>query len=193
VTTGRIPEDDETGWWVDNDHPAGTKAVLDHLERAGARRVALITGPPFTSYLGDSITGYESWCESRGVRPVIVAPRGDLAEEAGFQAAGALLDADDAPDAIYATVDRMALGVLRAAETRGIAVPDDLLVAGSTNSDAARWSRPSLTALHFHPDEIGRHAMEMLIGLIEGPPPSPHVLVPTRVIPRASTKRRATS
>ena len=42
VTTGRSPSDAGDTYWVDNDHVKGTRTMLDHLEQAGARRIALL-------------------------------------------------------------------------------------------------------------------------------------------------------
>ena len=73
----------------------------------------------------------------------------------------------DPPDAIYATLDRLALGVLLAAEGKGVRVPEDLRIAGCTDSEASRAARPALTALSLNPERIGREAIELLIELIE--------------------------
>jgi DNA-binding LacI/PurR family transcriptional regulator len=191
VTAGRIPGESDQEWWVDNDHVAGTLATLQHLERAGARRLALVTGPPLTSYTIDTLAAYHQWCETRGCEPQVATARGDLTESAGFAAAAELLMGPESPDAIYATLDRLALGVLLAAHAHGRDVPADLLVAGCSDSDAAKRSRPSLTALSLNPEEIGRQAVRMLIELTDGRVPAQsHVVVRTRVVPRASTKHR---
>lgn len=189
VTTGRAFE--HGGPWVDNDHVAGTRSVLDHLERQGARRIALVTSPPVTSYTIDTEGTYRAWCAERRSRPLVAYAREDLTEGAGYAAAARLLDATQRVDAVYATLDRLALGTLLAAEARGIDVPDDLLVVGSTDSEAARLATPSLTALRLHPDEIGRRAVELLADLVEGKAPVDNVVVPTRLLLRASTRRKA--
>ena len=94
------------------------------------------------------------------------------------------------PDAIYATLDRLALGALLAARSRGLTVPNELLIAGLTDSAAARGTAPPLTTLNLHPEEIGRKAIEMLVALVEGnPPEQPHQFVRTRVVPRDSSVR----
>jgi DNA-binding LacI/PurR family transcriptional regulator len=192
VTTGRVLDEDDDGYWVDNNNAAGTRAVLRHLERGGATRVALVMGPPVTSYTRDSLAVYEEWCEERGIEPRVVIPQGDLSEGAGFDAADELLASDEPPDAIYTTLDRLGTGVLRAARSRGVSVPGDLMVASYTDSDVARWSNPSLTALALHPDEVGRRAVEMLTTLVDGAePPEPRVHVASRVIVRGSTRRHA--
>jgi DNA-binding LacI/PurR family transcriptional regulator len=117
--------------------------------------------------------------------------RDDLTEGSGFEATVKLLRRRHPPDAVYATLDRLALGALLAAQARGLAVPRELLVAGCTDSDAGKWARPSLTALALNPEEIGRAALAMVIGLIEQSDPDPeNLFVPTRIIPRGSTRRR---
>jgi DNA-binding LacI/PurR family transcriptional regulator len=191
VTSGRQPGATTDGHWVDNDHGAGTRTVLDHLERAGARRIALVTSPPVTSYGRDVEEAYGAWCAARGTEPLVAYGRDDLTEGAGFEAASELLALPEPPDAIYATLDRLAIGTLLAAAERGVPVPGELLVAGSTDSEASRWARPSLTALNLHPQRIGELAVDLLVRLVEGRPPSqPHLFVPTRLIPRGSTRRR---
>jgi DNA-binding LacI/PurR family transcriptional regulator len=192
VTTGRVPgDDDEDALWVDNNHRAGAGVMLRHLERAGARRIAHISTAPVTSFTLDCLEVYEAWARDHDMTPQVAVARGSgLTEPAGLAAAEQLLDRRDPPDAIFATLDRLGLGVLRAAERRGMSVPDDLLVASYTDSDAARWTRPSLTAMRLDPDTIGRVAIDLLVQTIEGEPSEQHVVVPTRLLPRASTRVR---
>jgi DNA-binding LacI/PurR family transcriptional regulator len=191
VTTGRVTGAPSRDPWVDNDHAAGTRSVLDHLARRGARRIALVTSPPVTSYTIDSEAAYRAWCGERDCEALVAYAREDLTEGAGYVAASELLGLREPIDGVYATLDRLALGTLLAAEARGIRVPDDLLVVGNTDSDAARLATPALTALNLHPDEIGRRAVELLADIIEGigPPLTRSVTVPTRIIARASTRR----
>jgi DNA-binding LacI/PurR family transcriptional regulator len=190
VTTGRTPESDR-GHWVDNDHRAGTRAILDHLAARGAQRIALLASPPVTSYAIDASDSYEQWCAEHGQEPLLAVARDDLTEGSGFEATVGLLRRKRPPDAVYATLDRLALGALLAAQAKGLSVPRELLVAGCTDSEAGKWARPSLTALALDPEEIGRAALAMVVGLIEGTEPNPaNVLVATRVLPRGSTRRR---
>ncbi|MGZ4247074.1 MAG: LacI family DNA-binding transcriptional regulator [Solirubrobacteraceae bacterium] len=190
VTTGRIPDGPADDYWVDNDHLAGTEAILQHLERSGARRIALITARPPASYAVDAIAAYHDWSERHGNEPLVVVTRGGLTDRQGFAAASELFDRSDPPDAIYATIDTLALGALQAARTRGLSVPDDVLIASCTDNDALRLVDPPLTALNLHPEEIGRRAIEMLVAIADGhEPPQRHVLVRSRVVARASTRR----
>jgi DNA-binding LacI/PurR family transcriptional regulator len=190
VTTGRALDSDELDCWVDNDHSAGSRALLEHLRRRGARCIALITSDTPMSYTIDVDLTFRSWCETHAIEAVIVRAR-DFTEGAGFAAAQDLLSRRTPPDAIYTTYDRLAYGTLLAAQARGVRVPEELmLVSTATESEGASRVRPSLTVLNLHPEQIGQRAAELLVDLVEGKTPGQRqIVVPTRVISRASTRR----
>jgi DNA-binding LacI/PurR family transcriptional regulator len=191
VTTGRILDSRQDNPWVDNDHEAGARTVLDHLTRHGAQRIALMTNPVVMSYTVDVENAYRQWCATHDMTPMVVRVGADLTESAGYAAADDLLGRTPTPDAIYATYDRLGVGALLAARAVGISVPGDLLIAvTATESSEADATRPSLTALSLHPDQIGERAARLLITLVEGRSPDElHTIVPTRLIPRMSTRR----
>jgi DNA-binding LacI/PurR family transcriptional regulator len=190
VTTGRVP-DSTVDCWVDNDHRAGTRVMLDHLAARGARRVALLGSPLTTSYAIDSLGAYEEWCSERGQEPIAAVAREDLTEGAGFEATAKLLRRARPPDAVHSTLDRLALGALLAAQARGLSVPHELLISGCADSEASKWARPGLTTLELYPSQIGAAAVEMVTALIEGREPAARqVVVPVRIMARGSTRRR---
>lgn len=191
VTTGRVPGKSD-GYWIDSDHFVATPAILDYLADGGAQRIALVAAPPVTTYGTDTREAYEGWCRRRGQRPIVVVGSEDLSESAGYDAALKLLRRTRKPDAIFTMLDRMGLGVLIAAQSQGLSVPRDLQVACCTDSEACKLGHPPLTALALHPEEIGREAVKMIAALIEGQePPNPHVMVPTDIVARNSTRKRA--
>jgi len=190
VTTGRVPGAKD-GHWVDNDHYEATRAILDHLAARGAQRIALLESPPTTSYAIDSHAAYEEWCADRGQQVIATVAREDLSEGAGFAATVKLLRRARPPDAVHATLDRIALGALLAAQSRGLSVPHDLMVSGCADSEASKWARPGLTTVELHPSQIGDEAVKIVTALIEGREPVvSQVRVPSRIILRGSTKRR---
>lgn len=193
VTTGRRdgpPHNGRPECWVDNDHLSATSSILAHLTARGARRIGLIATSPVTSYTREAISGYEAWCAGQGQEQMISIVEGPINEGAGFRAAEELLELPDPPDAIYATLDQLALGALLAARARSLKVPEDLMIAGCTDSHASAWAEPPLTAVVLNPEEIGRAAVASLIGLIEGGGEVPEpVIVPTRILERLSTDR----
>jgi DNA-binding LacI/PurR family transcriptional regulator len=188
VTTGRVPGRAD-GHWVDNDHPRGLTRVLDHLAAQGAERVALVSIPLTTTYAVETEDTYRRWSAERGADPLVFCVSGGLTEAAGLAAAESLLGRAEPPDAICTPLDRLALGVLLGAGAMNVSVPDELLVATVTNSEATRVSTPPLTALELYPQQLGARAVEMLIDLIEGREPEEStVVVPTRLLKRGSSK-----
>lgn len=194
ATTGRVLDDDALDCWVDNDHPAGARALLEHLRRRGAARIALINTDTPMSYTVDVDQTFRSWCETHGIEPLIIHAH-DFTEGAGFATAQDLLSRPTPPDAIYATYDRRAYGTLLAAQARGVRVQDELLlVSTATESEATSRLHPSLTVLNLYPELIGHHAAQLLVDLVEGrEPPERQITVPTRVVTRASTRRQRRS
>lgn len=187
VTLGRQPDGPADAPWVDNDHRAGTRAMLDHLVQEGATRVALLSAHMVSSYALDTLAAYEGWCAETGAEPVIATVRGSVSERGGYAEAMRLLESRRPPDAIYATLDRLGLGALLAAEACGVRVPDDLRIAACTESTESRRSRPALSVLSLNPDLLADEAIDLLTDLIEGRDTERQRVVPSVLVPRRST------
>jgi len=163
--------------------------MLKHLRDQGAGSIALITGPEMNSYTLDTRNAYKDWAEEQGAEPRSYIAGSGLSEEAGYETTAKMFADGWRPDAIYATVDRLALGSLHAIKDHGLSVPEDILLSSLSDSQSARLARPPLTALDLHPELVGRCAAEMLIALVEGGKiRSRHRLIPAQVVPRRSTE-----
>ena len=92
--------------------------------------------------------------------PVLVCSRNSAAE--GETAAAELLRRPDAPDAIAAMSDELALGALRAAARRGVSVPDELAVIGWDDTEAA--APAGLTTVAQSLDEQGARCAQLALG-----------------------------
>ncbi len=175
--------------WVDNDHVAGTREMLDHLAAAGSRRIALLTSPPVSSYTFDARGAYVDWCEARGQEPVVAdARRATSARAAPTRPPSSCSPPTTRPTGSTrrSTASRSA----RCSRPRRAAsrCPTDLRIAGCTDSEPSRKARPALTALSLDPERLGREALDLLLELVEdGASATPHRLVPATVVPRAST------
>lgn len=189
VTLGRdVDRADET-WWVDSDLVVAMTEVLDHVETAGARRVGFVAEPPRHSYSIDELAAYERWQTARGAPPLVEEAAGNHTE-AGFHAAQRLLDAADPPDAIVTTLEGLALGVKLAAETRGLRVPEDLMIAAVSDGPGLAQAHTSITAADLAPAELGTEAVRLLLERLDGAAPTPRaIVVPSVLRVRASTRR----
>jgi DNA-binding LacI/PurR family transcriptional regulator len=95
------------------------------------------------------------------------------------------------PDAVYATYERLALGVLRQARQFGLDVPEDLGVVSAVDGEMLLWVEPDVTAAFLNPRVIGHKAISALIDLTEEIPVAPGTVVSSRLVVRRSTQRRA--
>ena len=113
--------------------------------------------------------------------------------EDAYSAALLLLAQDDPPTAFLCFSDLMANGVVRAAEERGLRVPDDLSVVGFDDSPLARRMRPALTTVRQPVEEKGHAAAAALTALIERTKAGEakgrarHLVLPTELVVRDST------
>ena len=90
-----------------------------------------------------------------------------------------LLALDPRPTAVFAANDLMAMGALLACREAGLAVPEDIALAGFDNIPAARLVHPALTTLDQQANQSGRRAagllLDRLAGAYAGPPRAEHL------------------
>ncbi|HEY1517587.1 MAG TPA: LacI family DNA-binding transcriptional regulator [Solirubrobacteraceae bacterium] len=190
VTTGRPTRGDVRCPWVDNDHGDTAIRVLRHFSKRGYRRPALVATSPTRSYVADIIDAYRRWCDQCGIEPQIVELGEPPTESAAARATRKLLQGSDPPDAILATYDRLAMGVLLQAERMRLDVPGDLGLASAVDSDLLRRVSPAVTGVANNARLIGKLAVEALIRqLVDPEAPWSGIVVPNRIIARASTAR----
>ena len=82
--------------------------------------------------------------------------------------------------------DLIAIGAMRALIDRGIAVPDDVAVAGFDDIHMASNVSPALTTVAQDTRRAGRLLVDALISQIEGKPAASSKL-PTRLVVRRSS------
>ncbi len=89
----------------------------------------------------------------------------------------------DYPDAIFATADLHALGILRAAKENNIRIPEDVAVIGFDDIDFADYV--GLTTIRQNLDQSGRIAADLLTNRMKDPSrPLQHVQLPLTIIER---------
>lgn len=190
VTAGRTSDGNE--FWIDNDHYGATLTALKQLESSGARRIALLGPPADRSYIRDAVAAYRDWCAERHQAP-LVAEAHDQSEAEGERVTLGLLDGRDRPDGIYALLDSLGLGVLRAARKAELSVPRDLKLVALTESPFCAQASPPVTTLNLNPVQIAREAVVALTARIEGEDSGaqPSATVPVELVVRDSCGARA--
>jgi DNA-binding LacI/PurR family transcriptional regulator len=174
------------------DDTDGAALAVRHLVDLGHRRIAMVAGvgeaaapPP-----ADRRRGYLDVLRGAGLA---VDPSLDVSApttfDGGLEAMGRLLasgDAGDAPTAVFAESDEMALGAMRAVRRAGLRVPDDVSIVGFDDHDLADLM--DLTTVAQPAQEQGALAASLLLDAVErGAGLPPEVVLPTRLVLRGST------
>jgi LacI family transcriptional regulator len=173
---------------------SGGLAATQHLLELGHRRIAYLGGKPSACNRA-RLQGYRGAMDAAGVRvPKNYVREGNFEYRDGLREGAALLELAQPPTAIFAANDEMALGILEAARTRGIRVPDDLSVVGFDDTEVARVSSPPLTSVAQPLRRMGAVALRFALRLGAGEPvDSPQVELATELIVRDSTAPLARS
>ena len=103
-----------------------------------------------------------------------------------------LLNMDERPDAIFVASDRLTISCMHILKSLGIKIPQDIGIAGFTNSDVAELFDPPLTVIRQPAFQIGQMATEMLIKTIESKWPIEDFIteqVETELIIRSSSQK----
>ncbi len=174
------------GVWVDIN--SGIKQIIAHLLQQGRQNIALIL-PPSRLLLAEAyLQAFKTAVVLHPEISKLSVETRDLSQKEGQRATLALLDRVDAPDAIIAGHDLVALGAMTAAQRQGFEIGSDIAIVGFGDILLAEYSQPPLTTLHQPTYDMGQQACQMLLKTIAGqtPPPSPVVIEPWLVIRQSS-------
>jgi LacI family transcriptional regulator len=170
-------------------HASGADQAMQHLLALGHRHIAAVTGPAGWQATEDRRRGYYAALAGAGILPdPELEVEGDFEIAGGVKAGEYLFDLRNPPTAVFAFNDNLAIGVIQAARSRGLRVPEDVSVVGFDDLEFATIVTPSLTTVRQPLAEMGRTAVSMLVRLLEGQRfETLHVELGTRLVVRDST------
>jgi LacI family transcriptional regulator len=147
------------------DNVASGRLLGEHLVGLGHRLVAAVTGPDGLTASDDRLAGLLGALGAAGIptRHVGLA-RGGFTRDGGERATAELLDLTPGLTAVVALNDQMAIGALAALRARHRAVPDDVALCGIDDIPVARDLEPALTTVRVPMAELGRRAVEIVLG-----------------------------
>jgi DNA-binding LacI/PurR family transcriptional regulator len=160
------------------DNARAAAEVATHLAGLGHQRFAVLTTvtgrrkAPSRPIFHERVDGFWSALPGADVEVVCAA---DNSRASGVAAVAELLarPPGQRPTGVFAVTDILALGVLDAAASAGLAVPADVSVAGFDDIAAAAGSRPSLTTIAHDLFGQGRAAARLALRLVAGESPRP--------------------
>lgn len=175
------------------DNVAAGRIATEHLLRLQRERLCFIGGPADLTTSIDRASGFHEAMRAAD-RPLDLTyvTEADFTPEGARRVTLELFDrlaaqGKDLPDGIVAANDQMAIGVLQALRTRGIAVPDEVAVVGIGDIPTATYVEPPLTSVALPTRQMGEAAMELLLRLMRGEKgPQEPITLPVRLVYRGS-------
>lgn len=168
------------------DNAGGVTEVTDLLAGLGHQRVAAVHGPTDTSTGRERDLALRAGLRRHGLPlPRSLVRRSAFDHDAAMAAATSLLDGPGHPTAIVAANDVIGLGVLSAARTAGVRVPEDLTVIGFDDIPMAGWPLVGLTTVRCDLDAMARMSVDLLTRQLAGEPMMPVTLrIPVSLVER---------
>ncbi|HGS4859411.1 TPA: substrate-binding domain-containing protein [Vibrio cholerae] len=168
----------------DNSLQGGYMAAK-HLIECGHKEIGCITGPLIRHQAQMRYEGYKRALAEAGIaiNPDWIV-ESDFECEGGYQAFEKLYQRGKLPSALFVSNDMMAMGVIQAANQRGLRVPDDLSLIGYDDVHIAKFMTPALTTIHQPKYRLGKAAVDTLLYRLENPDTTAQVvqLEPTLVV-----------
>ena len=172
---------------VSTDDAVAVEQAFGHLISLGHERLGLILGPPDHMPSRRKQEAFQLAAQRAGLTtPVEFVEHTMFSIEGGQVAASRLLK--QGVTGIVCASDPIALGVVRAVRRAGLRVPQDVSVVGYDDSAFMNCTDPPLTTVRQPLEAIGRAAVAMLVGQIDGiPVTAEELLFEPELVVRGST------
>lgn len=153
---------------VSIDNAAMGRLATQHLLDGGARHIGIVTGPMSWWEARQRLAGWRETIEAGGREAEdCLIVEGDWTVACGEQALYRLLETCPDLDAVFASNDQMALGLMHAAHTVGRQIPEDIAVVGVDNIAESSHFWPPLTTVNQPLADAGVLAVHTIDALIE--------------------------
>lgn len=154
---------------VDNEQAA--EMIVRHLIALGHRRIAHITNMDQASTVAERLSGYRRALDEAGLpaRPELIVmqrepnPQRETRQDVYAGMVTHLLALPDAPTAVFAVNDVVALHFTDALRARGLNVPQAMSVTGFDGIERWQAGASFLTTAHQPFERVGRRAVELLL------------------------------
>lgn len=169
---------------VDQAH--GVRLAMRHLLDLQHETVYHLAGP--ADWL-EAMARRDAWREELQRAGRTVPPLrwgGDWGAGSGYDS-GRSLVREAGVTAVFVANDQMALGFMRAAAEAGRRIPEDISVVGFDDIPESRYFSPPLTTIAQDFGELGRRAMTLVAGALEGERTGTVAAVSPRLVVRSST------
>ncbi|MDX9801229.1 MAG: LacI family DNA-binding transcriptional regulator [Spirochaetia bacterium] len=140
-----------------------------YLIEKGRKKLSFIGGAEDSFSVKERYEGFMQAAEcflSVALSPDLVR-FGDYRNKSGYRIMKELLEKKNIPDAVFASNDLLAIGILQAIKDAGLKVPEDIAVVGFDNIAAAGFGEVELTTIEHPKYRMGELAAGMLLDKID--------------------------
>jgi len=153
------------------EHEAGRAMMRLLLEQGHGEGIGIIGSAPSAPAdkrssvtIGARFAGIDEALTQAGATPVAVVDVGSWEPWNGYAGTKQVLESGAPVTALLCLNDRVAFGAYQALGERGLRVPDDVSIASFDDDEIASYLRPALTTAKLPYEEMGRKAMELVLG-----------------------------
>jgi LacI family transcriptional regulator len=151
------------------DNRGGARAGVTHLLSLGHRDIAFVGGDVDHPSIAERLLGYRETLSDFGIKAsksFVETSELNTNTSSGAGAMARLLDRRPLPTAVFAANDAMAIGCMQEVRKAGLRVPDDISIVGFDDIETSVLVQPRLTTLRVRKEDLGRHAVEQLVGIM---------------------------
>ncbi|RFP11982.1 MULTISPECIES: LacI family DNA-binding transcriptional regulator [unclassified Duganella] len=177
----------EIPWVISDDH-RGAYMLARHLVSLGHKRIGYLRFPR-SRRDEERLAGIRACLAAHDLELTVYEGGAPTAAEGERVCSSIMLGAEH-PDALICYNDLMALGLMKAAQTLGFKLPEQMSVAAFDNIEYGQYTSPALTTVDLQSERMGVAAMEKLIAAIDGKPAPATTMIEPQLILRGSTIKR---
>ncbi len=168
------------------DNVQAARAITEAVIASGHTRIAMVAGlTADNDRAACRVVGAREAMTAAGLGDLTVRESAYTFEDAG-RAFADLIDTPYPPTAIVCGNDVLAAGVIRAAQKRGLTVPDQLSVTGFDDTDLADVIAPPITTVRVPHRRMGTASAALLMAMIDGEEETQSIVFETSIVHRAS-------
>ncbi len=171
-----------------NNFKAGYE-VTNHLIEQGRRKIFHFTGNLNCSVYKERFLGYKKAIEENNINfEETMLFANDLSDSAKNELILRITNKSISPNAVFASNDNSAVGIICSLQKEGIKVPEDIAVAGFNNNPISTVVSPNLTSVDYDGEEMGEITAKTILKIInDSSYKSDKIMLTHRLIVRASS------
>ena len=175
--------------YIDADNSESTYSLVRSMIAEGRKRLSIVLGPLSAHNAAERFEAFRKAVKDAGLQlheEYVFEGRFDRIS--GEEAGARIASMKNRPDAVFASNDLMAIGLISELTKRGIRVPEEIAVAGYDNIGSGEHLSPALTTINPHAFKLGEQAAEALFELIVDNAKEIRKIIPAEVVMRESFK-----